>query len=242
MRWNRSGQLHAACFVVLAVNLFQTPPPGALPTNQIPGQIPARPPTPLVVIDPAHGGADSGAALNAAIPEKDVTLVFARRLRQELLSRGIQSQLLRDSDSTLATDQRASQVNALQPRLYVAIHATSQGSGLRLYTAILPTGEQDVGPFLDWRTAQAGALPRSRTVEEQIAAAIQKTSFPVRKLSAALRPLNSVIAPAIAIEVAPTNGDVSQLASSEYQQMLCAELADAITAALPWLTRAVPPQ
>ncbi|HEV2699650.1 MAG TPA: N-acetylmuramoyl-L-alanine amidase [Terriglobales bacterium] len=241
MRWNRSGH-PAACFVVLAASLIQTPPPAATPPSQTPGQAPARLPTPVIVIDPAHGGADSGAALNAAIPEKDVTLVFARRLRQELLSRGIQSQLLRDSDSAIATDQRASQVNALQPRLYVAIHATSQGSGLRLYTAILPIGEQDVGPFVEWRTAQAAALARSRAVEEQIAAAIQKAGFPVRKLSAALRPLNSVTAPAIAIEVAPTNGDVSQLASSEYQQMLCAELADAITAAVPSLTRAVPPQ
>jgi N-acetylmuramoyl-L-alanine amidase len=189
------------------------------------------------VIDPAHGGADSGAALNAAIPEKDVTLVLARRLRQELLSRGIQSQLLRDTDLTVATDQRASQVNGLQPRLYLAIHASSQGSGLRLYSAILPDGGENAGPFLDWQTAQAAALPRSRSIQDLVAAAIQKTDFPVRKLSAGLRPLNSVTMPAIAVEVAPTTGDVSQLASAEYQQMVCAEMAKAIASTLPLLMK-----
>jgi hypothetical protein len=41
----------------------------------------------------------------------------------------------------------------------------------------------------------------------------------------------------MAVEVAPTTGDISQLASSDYQQMVCAVLANGIASAMPLLTR-----
>jgi len=206
--------------------------PGS-PANVAPSQSPA----PVILIDPAHGGSDAGAALNAAFPEKDVTLVIARRLRQELATRGVQVQLLRDSDVTLSLDQRAAMVNASRPALYIAIHATSQGSGVRLFTAMLPvaSANDNRGPFADWNSAQASALPRSRLLANQIAAAMQKSVFPVRSLSAALRPLNNVVVPALAIEIAPSSGDVSQLASSDFQQSVCAAFASSIASVVPTL-------
>jgi len=82
------------------------------------------------MIDPAHGGSEPGAVLNAAIPEKDVTLAIARRLRQELAARGIPALLIRDGDATISTDQRAQIVNSAHPALYIAVHATSQGLSL----------------------------------------------------------------------------------------------------------------
>lgn len=193
------------------------------------------PPALLILIDPAHGGSDSGAALNAAFPEKDVTLVLARRLRQELATRGVRVQLLRDSDITLSPDQRAATVNASRPALYIVIHATSQGSGVRLFTAILPIANDNHGPFTDWNTAQASHLPRSRSLVVQIAAAMQKSTFPVHSLSAPLRPLNNVVVPALAIEIAPTAGDVSQLAASDFQQSICAALGSGIASVIPAL-------
>ncbi len=182
------------------------------------------------MIDPAHGGSEPGAVLNPAMPEKDVTLAIARRLRQELAARGIQALLLRDSDATISTDQRAQIVNSARPALYVAIHTTSQGSGMRIYTAMLPAAGDNSGPFVDWQTAQASALSRSRWVQEQVAAEIQKTGFPFRTLIAPLRPLNNLMVPALAVEIAPTTGDVSQLASADYQQMITATLANGIAA------------
>jgi len=59
-------------------------------------------------------------------------------------------------------------------------------------------------------------------------ASIQKTGFPLRALSAPLRPLNNLLIPALAIEIAPTTGDVSQLASADYQQMVSAAVANSI--------------
>jgi hypothetical protein len=54
-------------------------------------------------------------------------------------------------------------------------------------------------------------------------------SLPTRLLSAPLRPLNSVIAPAVAIEIAPRQpGNVADLNAPDYQQSIAAALATAI--------------
>jgi N-acetylmuramoyl-L-alanine amidase len=162
-------------------------------------------------------------------------------LRQELATRGVQVQLLRDGDTSLSTDQRAAIVNAFHPVLYIILHATSQGGGIRLFTAMLPAAENNRGPFADWNTAQGPELPRSRLLETQIVAAMQKTDFPARSLSAPLRPLNNVTVPALAVEIAPASGDVSQLASADFQQSVCAALADGLNSVIPILKAQSPP-
>jgi N-acetylmuramoyl-L-alanine amidase len=235
MRWSKRWHAPAILLSTLLPMmplLGQSAPVVATPASQ--SQIPA-PPLPaqrplLIMIDPAHGGSEPGALLNAVMPEKDVTLAIARRLRQELAARGIQALLIRDNDATISTDQRAQIVNSAHPGLYVAIHATSQGSGMRIYTAMLPAAGDNSGPFVDWQTAQSSAVSRSRWVQQQVAAAIQKTGFPFRSLMAPLRPLNNVTVPALAVEIAPTTGDVSQLASVDYQQMVTAAFANSIAA------------
>ena len=160
--------------------------------------------------------------------EKDVTLTFARRLRQDLISRGLQAQLVRDRDTLLSADQRASIANHSRPSLYICVHATSQGSGIRIYSAMLPSGSDNRGPFVGWETAQASSLLRSRSFQQQLTASIQKTRFPIRSLTAPVRPLNNIVVPALAIEIAPATGQVSQLATADYQQMISAILANAI--------------
>src|SRR5215469_7486799 len=190
MRWNNGAPLPAQLLatgllaVTAGVLLFsQTPseqPPANLPVASPPAQ--PAPPRYLVMIDPAHGGSDSGAALNPAMPEKDVTLAFARRLRMELNNRQIPAGLVRDGDITLSLDQRAGMVNSAQPALYISLHAASQGSGIVLYTAMLASNGEDRGRFLDWQTAQSGALVRSRWAQQQITASLEKTGFPLRSL------------------------------------------------------------
>jgi N-acetylmuramoyl-L-alanine amidase len=218
----------------------QTLPPASLPPpNQIPS-VQAVPPQPtlLIMIDPAHGGSESGAVLNPAILEKDVTLAFALRLLQQLSARGIQSQLVRNGDSTLSTDERALAVNAAHPALYIGIHATSQGSGVRFYTAMLPVGGDDHGPFHDWQTAQSASLAHSRSIQEQLAASVQKMGVPIRSLSAPLKPLSNIIVPALTIEIAPTTADASQLTSADFQQMIAVTTANALASIRPTLESA----
>jgi N-acetylmuramoyl-L-alanine amidase len=251
MRWNRRASGHtgwwrfAAIAALLCPILLcaQTAPP-AVPNNtasptagpaSTPVQSTPPPAPPQVMIDAAHGGTESGAILNPAILEKDVTLLIAQRLRQELNARGISCRLVRETDAMLATDQRAGIVNASRPLLYLSIHATSQGNGMKIYSAMLPPGGDNRIPFIDWQSAQSASLERSRWAQQQLVAAIQKMGFPVRSLTAQLRPLNNVTVPALAVEVAPTTGQVSQLATTDYQQMIAAALASGITPVVPSL-------
>src|SRR5207302_1984389 len=141
MRWNNGAnrRLKARLLSSLTLLLLTLIPARFLPGQNVPAAAPpASQPTAsaqpvlaqrlLIMIDPAHGGSELGAVLNAAVPEKDVTLAIARRLRQELAARGIQVLLTRDNDAAISTDQRAQMVNSVHPALYIAIHATSQGS------------------------------------------------------------------------------------------------------------------
>lgn len=190
-------------------------------------------PTPrryFAVVDASHGGDDHGETLSSTLLEKDVTVAIARSLRQELESRGITTLVLRDSDANLPVDQRAVFTNADHAAIYIAVHASSSGHGVRVYTALLPFGEDDRGPFRSWTTAQHDILPISQSTALSVASELQKRQVPVRALAAPLRPLNNVTRPAIAIEVAPQGSDVSQLTAPDYQQLVTSAVATAIAA------------
>ena len=182
----------------------------------------------FAVVDASHGGDDHGETLSPALLEKDVTVALARSLRQELESRGISTLVLRDSDANLSLDQRAVFGNADHAAIYIALHAASSSHGVRVYTALMPFGEDDRGPFRSWTTAQHPALPLSQSTASAVASELQKRQLPVRVLSAALRPLNNMTGPAIAIEVAPQGSDVSQLTAPDYQQLVTGAVATAI--------------
>jgi len=183
----------------------------------------------FAVVDASHGGNDRGEALSATLAEKDVTVAFARRLRQELENRGISTLVLRDSDANLSLDDRAYFANTAHAAIYVALHAASNGHGVRLYTALLPdSSEEDRGPFRSWATAQQSSMPLSRAAMASVADELRKLQVPVRTLSAPLRPLNNIVTAAIALEVAPPASDVSPLASPDYQQRIASAVASGI--------------
>jgi len=207
------------------------PTPPQLPAAPTaPAQVPppVRQPTAFAVIDASHGGTERGAALTEQLPEKDITLAIARQLRQELQKRGITVFMLRDSDAMLTLDQRAAAANAAHPVLYIAVHASGQGNGIRIFTPVLPAGGESRGPFQSWDTAQSASLNGSAAAAATVAAELQKKQISVRTLAAPLRPLNNVTAMAIAIEVAPPAKDALDLASVPYQQTVAAGVADGV--------------
>jgi N-acetylmuramoyl-L-alanine amidase len=198
-------------------NPTQTPPPAAPGAHRV-----------LAVVDPAHGGEERGAALTDKLAEKDVTLGFARLLRHELEIRGFAVTLLRDADNSLTLDQRAAGANVARAAVYISLHAVSQGSGARVYTALLPVEGTSNGVFHAWNAAQAPSLPISRIVSAAIVAQMQKKEFSARSSSASLRPLNNVFMPAVAVELAPGKDGVADLTSANYQQRAASAIADAV--------------
>lgn len=78
----------------------------------------------IVVIDPGHGGKDSGAVGPSGLMEKDVALNIARELRSQLQRRGgYQVVLTRDSDQFLALRERINVARKAGADLFVSIHA-----------------------------------------------------------------------------------------------------------------------
>jgi len=220
--------------IVSAVQQPPATPSGIGPGRQNPapaasaGNIAAAAHRVLAVVDPAHGGEERGAALTDTLAEKDVTLGFARLLRHELEIRGFAVTLLRDADTSSTLDQRAAAANVARAGIYISLHAVSQGSGARVYTALLPVEGTSNGIFHPWNAAQAPALPVSRVVSAAIVTEMQKKEFPGRASSASLRPLNNVFMPAVAVELAPGANGVADLTSANYQQRAASAIADAV--------------
>lgn len=222
-------------------------PPGPPPSSRVvppaagatspPTENTAQPPTEVqphsqryfAVIDAAHGGSERGAALTEQLGEKDITMVLARRLRQELIARGLTTMLVRDGDDTLTADQRAARTNSANAAIYICLHATSVENGIRLYTALVPAPISNQGPFVDWNTAQSAFAQMSQIADDGVGAALRSKQFSVRMLSAPLRPLTNIMSAAIAIEVGPSGGDVTQLTSPEFQQTVISAIATGIT-------------
>lgn len=96
-----------------------------------------------VVIDPGHGGEDSGTVQNIGsqdFVEKDFTLSFSQRLSRNLRELGIRNFLTRNSDKTLSLDDRVAIANRLaetENTVFISVHANSSyepaASGMETY-------------------------------------------------------------------------------------------------------------
>jgi N-acetylmuramoyl-L-alanine amidase len=198
------------------------------PSVGAPASVPRRY---FAIVDASHGGNDRGEALSPTLAEKDITVALARRLRQELESRGISTLVLRDSDANLSLDDRAFFANSTHAAVYIALHAASNGHGVRVYTALMPYGgADDRGPFRSWTSAQSSSISLSQAASASVAAEMKKVQVTVRTLIAPLRPLNNIVTAAIAVEVAPPASDLSALTAPDYQQLVAGAVANGIVA------------
>lgn len=79
-----------------------------------------------VVLDPGHGGIDSGAQGITGILEKNITLAFARALQNELeKDSDINVTLTRDCDVFLRLSERVKKAQNFNADLFISIHADS---------------------------------------------------------------------------------------------------------------------
>jgi N-acetylmuramoyl-L-alanine amidase len=210
--------------------LAAAPPPLNQAANQPHPTVPAQRSRPFVILDAAHGGYETGSVLSPTLLEKNVNLAFARRLQKELDARGIPVVLTRIADNLLTWDQRAVSANTSRASLYIALHSSGSGHGVRVYTAMVPApqGGQSPRSFMPWELAQSPYLDRSGMAASALAAECTSSGLPVRSSSAPLRPLNSVTLAAIAIEIAPLGNSPDELGSAEYQQKIAAAVASGI--------------
>ena len=183
---------------------------------------------PIVLIDPSHGGDDKGAVFSSKLAEKDVTLSLGRELRKQLEERGIPAKMLREADVSLSLDRRAEVANEPHTALYVSLHAGRPGKGVRVYAPLLSSSQPADGRFLPWESAQTASLERSRKLAIAVTRELKKKNMQAALLAAPLRPLNSIVPPAIAVELAPDPDNVHSLESEKVQNAVASAIASAV--------------
>lgn len=114
--------------------------------------------TPVIVIDPGHGGEDSG-ALGAApgLREKDLVLQISQRVRDLLGQTGMTVRLTRERDEFLTLQERVDLVARWKADVFISIHVNAspnkQAGGVETYVipaAGFPSTEEGSrvdGPF-----------------------------------------------------------------------------------------------
>lgn len=96
----------------------------------------------VVVLDPGHGGQDSGARSATGLTEKAVCLDISLRVRRHLSALGYTVYLTRHQDQYLTLEERARRANAWNADVFVSIHANAstntEASGIETFVLAIP--------------------------------------------------------------------------------------------------------
>ncbi|RCJ18418.1 N-acetylmuramoyl-L-alanine amidase [Nostoc minutum NIES-26] len=202
--------------------------PGTLPLPPLQGQLPNptdRPqpitqpgtrPIPrgkvVVIIDPGHGGKDSGAVGIGGVREKDIILPIGARVAQILQQNGVQVVMTRDSDYFVSLQGRVAMAERVNADVFVSIHANSLGLG-RPDVSGLETYYYDSG------------LNLARIVHKNILQSLNIRDRGVRR--ARFYVLRKSSMPSILVETGYLTGreDVAKLKTSAYQNQMAQAIA-----------------
>ena len=244
--------------VVEAMPQTGTAPPPATATEPPPLiELPTAAGLRTVVIDPGHGGDETGAKGPQGLMEKDVTLSVGRRLKASLEARlGVRVLLTRDADRTMSLDERAALANNNKADLFISLHAnasmrTSTAGAEVFYLSLdeygaeaarasqaegemLPVfggGSRDIQLIL-WEMAQARYIEQSAALAKIVEAELrQRVPMSGRAIQQApFRVLVGANMPAVLVELAfITNPEQEKALSSDgFQQQFVVALVNSI--------------
>lgn len=130
-----------------------------------------------VVLDPGHGGNDSGASGPTGLKEKDVTLDIARRVAPILVKDGMQVVLTRDDDRYVTLEERTARANQVAADLFLSIHCNAAENHARhgIETYVLDTTKDEIASRIAARenatsesaSAELGTILASMRIADQ---------------------------------------------------------------------------
>src|SRR5206468_414379 len=192
----------------------------------------------VVVLDPGHGGQDSG-AMCGAVMEKDLTLDVARRIDRVLDAEGIATLMTRLGDTYVSLADRAAFGNRVRDSIFVSIHFNEDNkpvaTGVETYYAAhqITAGSLLASwlPFLSLPPSES-PKPESQSLAGFIQEALVARTRSVDRGTQAKQffVIANVTSPAVLIEggFLTNKDDVSKLASEDYRNQLAAAVADGI--------------
>jgi N-acetylmuramoyl-L-alanine amidase len=175
----------------------------------------------LIVIDPGHGGSDTGSE-HGGLKEADLTLDMAKRVRDILVARGWLVKLTRETDVDVYAPNDSPH-DELQARVDVANKA-----GARLFVSIHANAFINSGPYgTTCYISKPEDVPLGRMLEGQLAQDGTKDDGVVKSH---LYVTYHTRMPAVLVETAfLTNpSDYALLASAAWRQKVAEEIADGI--------------
>jgi N-acetylmuramoyl-L-alanine amidase len=192
----------------------------------------------VVVLDPGHGGQDSGAMCGGVL-EKDLTLDVARRIDRLLNSEGIATLMTRVGDTYVSLADRAAFANRVRKCIFVSIHFNEDNkplaSGVETYYAAhqITAGSLLASwlPFL-WRPLSDSPNPESQNLAALVQESLVARTRSIDRGTEARQffVIANVTSPAILIEggFLTNKEDISKLASEDYRAQIAAAVADGI--------------
>lgn len=75
-----------------------------------------------ILLDPGHGGQESGAKGPTGYPEKDINLLISKLVEQELNKQGAKVYLTRKDDIDVSLQERVAMIDKIKPDLAISIH------------------------------------------------------------------------------------------------------------------------
>ncbi len=212
-----------------------------------------------VVLDPGHGGNDSGASGPDGLKEKDVTLDIAKKAARVLGEAGLEVVLTRDDDRYVTLEARTARANQLAADLFVSIHCNAAENHARhgVETYVLDTTKDDIAARVAARenatsegaNAELGSILASMRLADQashstrLAELLQKAamgslhaSWPDEK-DGGVHPAGFYVLvgarmPAVLFETSYISNPTEEkrLASDSYREALADALANAVRA------------
>lgn len=151
--------------------VFDVHLPSQAPSPVVPGPRPGGEEAPgvrTIVLDPGHGGTETGAIGPSGIQEKELTLSIARELEARLESQlGVRVVLTRNEDSNLPHDARTAIANQNQADLFISLHLNSSlGSGAHgaeTYFLSAEASDEAAARMAEAENAGDPALPEGTT-------------------------------------------------------------------------------
>ncbi|MEW5806073.1 MAG: N-acetylmuramoyl-L-alanine amidase [Acidobacteriota bacterium] len=124
-----------------------------------------------IVIDPGHGGDETGAEGKSGIFEKDIVLDIAVRLKRQLQKvQGLKVILTRDRDLTMSLDERTAIANHNRADLFISIHVNaSRGkkvNGAETYFLSYEAADEEIRALAALENNVVG-LPEEKSEEQK---------------------------------------------------------------------------
>ncbi len=208
-----------------------------------------------IVVDPGHGGGDTGAIGPSGSAEKDLTLILARTLQRQLRRRiPVKVVLTRDEDVELPPDTRAALANQQKADLFISLHLNSvleaDAHGAETYFSSLEASDEqaaraaavenrsgDGDPRYDlqlilWDLAQSHHLAESQRlaslIQEELNLALGLTNRGVKQ--APFRVLLGAAMPAVLVELGflSNPNEETKLQDPEYREQLVDSVVRAV--------------